>query len=98
MPHLKELVERHKDQPFTVLGVNTRDAPDAYRKGVEKFGVTWISAYQGVETSPISDLYRVEGYPTYYLLDAEGRVVESGHSGTAFDEQIAKLLDGMKQR
>ena len=95
MPHLKELVKLHQDQPFALIGINTGDSPKQYRDGLEKFGVTWISAYQG-EDSPIADLYRVRGYPTYVLLDAEGRIVQKGHSGTAMDKPIERLLESMK--
>jgi len=96
MPHLKELVKLHEGQPFAIVGVNTNDEPDAFRKGVEEFGVSWISAYQG-EESPISDLYRVVGYPTYVLLDAEGRIVYKGHSSSAVDAPIRELLAAMKK-
>jgi len=97
MPHLQELVKLHQDKPFALIGINTGDSPQAYRDGLEKFGVTWISAYQG-EESPIADLYRVSGYPTYVLLDTQGRIVAKGHSSTAMDAQIARLLADKKGR
>lgn len=91
MPHLRELVELYQDKPFAVIGVNTGDEPDAYRKGLKDFDVTWISAYQG-ESSPIADMYKVSGYPTYFLIDAEGKIVDSGHSSKAFDAPIKRLV------
>mgnify|MGYP003892604051 CR=1 FL=1 len=57
MPHLRELVKLHEDQPFAIIGVNTGDSETDFRNGVEKFDVSWISAYQG-EKSPIADLYQ----------------------------------------
>lgn len=96
MPHLQTLVERHKDDPFVLIGVNTGDSVDAYREGLEKFGVSWISAYQG-KTSPIADLFRVTGYPTYVLIDANGKIRERGHSGEAMDEAIVGLLSEAKK-
>ncbi len=95
MPHLQELVKLHADQPFALVGVNTRDSPEDYEKGLKDYGVSWISAYQG-SGSPISDLYAVQGYPTYYLIDAEGKIVDKGHSATAMDAKIEKLLAEMK--
>lgn len=91
MPHLSELVKLHSEAPFAVIGINTGDEPDVYRKGLTDYEVTWISAYQG-KTAPIADLYRVSGYPTYVLLDAEGRIVSKGHSSTAMDKPIKRLL------
>ncbi len=92
MPHLKELVKLHKDQPFAVVGIDCYDDEEKYRKGLEKHGLTWISAYHGEGENPIAKMYRVEGFPTYYLIDAEGRIVSKGHDGTAFDEKIVELL------
>tara|TARA_R110002126_G_scaffold12375_5_gene53781 strand:+ start:5916 stop:6215 length:300 start_codon:yes stop_codon:yes gene_type:complete len=91
MPHLRELVKLHEDQPFAIIGVNTGDSESDFRAGVEKFDVSWISAYQG-EKSPIADLYRVQGYPTYVLLDTDGKIVKKGHSGSAMDGDIERLL------
>ena len=94
MPHLKELVKLHEGEPFAIVGVNTGDDPEAFREGVEEYGLSWISAYQG-EDSPISDLYRVKGYPTYVLLDAQGRIVARGHGSSAMEAPIARLLKEM---
>ena len=94
MPHLQELVERHEEDPFVLIGVNTADSPEAYRRGLETFGVTWLSAYQG-KTSPIADLYKVEGYPTYVLIDAKGVIRGRGNDGHEMDAPIAKLLKEM---
>ena len=91
MPHLRELVKLHQDRPFALIGVNTGDSPEDYRKGLETHGVSWISAYQGEET-PIADMYRVRGYPTYFLLDTDGKIVMTGHSGSAMDDKIEELL------
>ena len=96
MPHLRELVKLHQDDPFVLIGVNTGDAEDAYRKGLEDYQVTWLSAYQGAET-PIADLYSVAGYPTYLVIDAEGVIRARGHSGEACDPVIERLLAQMKE-
>ncbi|MBL6720035.1 MAG: TlpA family protein disulfide reductase [Planctomycetes bacterium] len=92
MPHLRELVKLHQDRPFALIGINTGDSPEDYRKGLEDHGVSWISAYQGEET-PIADMYRVRGYPTYFLIDADGKIVMTGHSGSAMDDKIEELLE-----
>ena len=95
MPHLRELVKLHESQPFAIVGVNTNDSPEAYREGVEKFDVSWISAYQGQESWPISEQYKVEGYPTYVLLDPAGKILYKGHDAGALDAPIESLLAEM---
>ena len=41
-------------------------------------------------------MYKVSGYPTYFLIDAEGKIVGSGHSGKAFDAPIKRLVAALK--
>lgn len=95
MPHLKELVERHKDDPFVLIGVNYNDGEDEYLSGMEKFGVSWTCAYQG-QSSPISKLFEVTGYPTYFLIGPDGKILGKGHSGAAYDQTIQKEIDKLK--
>jgi len=67
-------VKRFEGRPFAIVGVNTGDDEKAFRKGVQDHGLSWISAYQGGR-SPISDLYRVDGYPTMLVVDHEGKIL-----------------------
>ena len=97
MPHLRELVKLHQDDPFVLIGVNTGDSPEDYKKGLDDYKVTWLSAYQG-EKSPIADLYSVAGYPTYLVIDENGIIRHRGHSGEACDSVIAGLLEKMKSK
>lgn len=97
MPHLRELVELNKDNPFALIGINTGDPVSEYRAGLKQFGVTWLSAYQG-QMSPIADLFKVTGYPTYILIDADGKMVGRGHDGKAYDAEIAKMVAELKAK
>ncbi len=95
MPHLKTLVERYKDDPFVLIGVNTNDAPEIYKAGLDKHGVNWLSAYQG-EQSPIASLFKVSMYPTYLVIDVDGTIAFRGNGG--FDEIIAELVTKAKDK
>lgn len=96
MPHLQELVELHKDEPFVLIGVNSNDAPDVYRAGLETYGVSWLSAYQG-ELNPITELFNVSMFPTYVLIDATGKIRNRTNTGTSVDAVIDKLLKEVKE-
>ncbi len=97
MPHLKELVERHENDPFALIGLNTGDSEKAYREGVEEYGLSWISAFQGQAMSPISDLYKVQGYPTYLVLDVDGKIVHRGHGKDEIDAVVKDLIAKAKK-
>ncbi len=89
MPHLGALVERYQDRPFAIVGINSGDAEDTYRRGLVDHKVTWISAYQG-SSDIISQLFNVEGYPTYLLIDHEGRIVMRDHGFE--DDKVEELV------
>ena len=91
MPHLRALVERYEGRPFAIVGVNTSDSEDAYREGVEKYKLSWISAFQGV-SSPISDMYRVTGYPTMLMIDHEGKIQWRDHQLGDSQEELLETL------
>ena len=78
MPHLRALVERYESRPFAVVGVNAYDDEAGYKAGLKDHKISWISAYQG-QNPIISELFRVEGYPTYLLIDHEGKILSRGH-------------------
>ena len=100
MPHLQTLVERHKDDPFVLLGVNFRDQPKDFRKGLETYKVTWPTVYQGFEggaaANPIGKLFEVRAFPTYFLIGPDGKILGSGHNGAAYDKKIAELIAEIK--
>ncbi|MFT5733105.1 MAG: thiol-disulfide isomerase/thioredoxin [Planctomycetota bacterium] len=97
MPHLKELVEHHKDDPFALIGINVGDSPEDYRKGVKEFEVSWLSAFEGQGGSAIASLYAVKGYPTYLVLDVDGKIVHRGHNPNAIDQVVADLVAKAKK-
>ena len=92
MPRLRALVKRHKDAPFTLLGINAFDSKSDFDAGAQEFEVSWPCLLQGSEEAPVSELYQVIGYPTMLLLDGSGRIRFTGLRGEAIDEAVATLL------
>jgi len=74
IPHERSLVEKYKDKPFTILGVNTDTDKAFYTRRAEEMKVTWRSAWCGGKDNPISRQFRISGYPTVYLLDGKGAI------------------------
>ena len=96
-PHERSLVARLKDEPFTILGVNS-DPADRYREAIERENITWPSFWDGGDTSgPIATKWGVRGWPTIYILDHEGIIRDKNKRGEAMDEVVDKLLAEMKK-
>ena len=94
-PHERSLVERLKNEPFVLLGVNTDESKDKYRDEAKKNGITWRSAMDGSTQGPICSKWGIEGVPTLYLIDAKG-VTEQLATMPGKDELRAQLLATMQ--
>ena len=91
-------MERHKDQPFAIVGVNTDGDKEAYLKKAVEYGLTWRSAWQGSTSGPIPTRWGVRAYPTMYLLDADHRVRYVNARGEKLDQAIEQLLGELEAK
>jgi hypothetical protein len=91
IPHEKALVERLKNEPFALLGVNTDDAKDEYRAKVADYGVSWRSAWQGSTQGPWPTQWGIDSYPTIFILD-EDHVIRAMD---ARGEELGRVVDGL---
>jgi peroxiredoxin len=93
IPHERELVERLKDKPFTLLGIATDESPDALRKMLDDNKVNWPNIYDGKRgEGAISKQWNIVRVPTIYVIDQEGVIRHRDLTGKALDEAIEKLL------
>jgi hypothetical protein len=93
-PHERSLVERLKNEPFVLIGINTDPSKDLYREEAKKNGITWRSAIDGSTTGPICTKWGVDGFPTLYLIDAKGVIRQAWNTvGSPGDEVIDKEVD-----
>lgn len=96
-PHERSLVERLKDEPFTIVGVNS-DPAEKYRDAIVRENITWPSFWDGGDTSgPIATKWGVRGWPTIYIIDHEGIIRDKNKRGEEMDEVVDKLLAEMKK-
>jgi hypothetical protein len=91
IPHERSLVEKWKDKPFVILGVNsdgtdTADGLAKYREQAKATGVTWRSFRDEASTPRTSETWRVQGWPTVYYLDHEGVIQKKDHGEATNDE------------
>jgi thiol-disulfide isomerase/thioredoxin len=96
VPHEKELVERLKGRPFVLVGVNGDDRTAAAKKVVEQEGMTWRSFWNGgAWNGAISTAWNVTGWPTVYVLDAQGviRYKLEGNGGKRTEAQLDEVIE-----
>jgi len=96
-PHERSLVRKLADKPFAIIGVNSdRDLEKLRKTSVEK-NITWRSFWNGKSGTrgPISKQWRVNGWPTTYLLDKDGVIRYKNLRGEALDKAIEELMAEM---
>ena len=96
IPHEKALVERLKNEPFALIGINTDQDKTAYRKQAEAKGVTWRSAWDGSTRGPLCTAWGVKGFPTIYVIDAKGKVqLKIAQAADWTDPKLTQYIDSL---
>ena len=95
LPHEKALVERLKDKPFALLGINSDGDAEEVNEMLAEQGITWRQAIDGSTEGPLATRWNVNGWPTIYVLDAEGKIrfrdVRDEEMEKAVNELLAEL-------
>ncbi len=93
VPHERELAERFKGRPFTVLGVDCDSDKAAALKVMKEQGITWPNWNDGDPgEGPIAQTYHVRGYPTVILIDAKGVIRSPNMLGSGLDKIVGDLI------
>jgi len=92
-PHERSLVKQLADKPFALIGVNSDSDIDEIREIVKEKKLTWRSFQDAGGDEKISDKWKVQGWPTVFILDAEGKIRYKGHgaSDSTIEECLAEL-------
>jgi hypothetical protein len=95
-PHERSLVKQLADKPFVILGVNSDRDRDKLKTVMADENITWRSWFDGGSTGgPIASEWNVTGWPTIYLLDAQGVIRQKNVRGPSLDRAIEELLAEM---
>lgn len=96
-PHERSLVKQLADKPFALIGVNSDADLEKIQETVKEKNITWRSFWNGPDGTrgPISTKWGVTGWPTIYVLDAEGVIRYKNVRGAKMDEAITTLLAEM---
>ena len=102
-PHERSLVSRLKDEPFALIGVNSDKDLEKVKPDLVKEQITWRSFWNGPQGTggPISTRWGIRGWPTLFLIDAEGRIRHrwlGSPSTEELDKAIDKLIEEARQK
>jgi thiol-disulfide isomerase/thioredoxin len=99
VPHERALAERLKDEPFAMLGVDCNDEKETARKVMERERITWPNWYDGnAPEGRIAKRYHITGFPSTFVLDAQGIIRAKGPRGERLEQVVDTLLKEMNQK
>ena len=92
------LVERMKGRSFALVGVNGDEDKSKAKKAVAANRMTWHSFWNGGTNGPITDKWNVKGWPTIYVLDAQGVIRFKNLRDKKLDEAVEALIKELEDR
>lgn len=89
-PLERRLVKQYANQPFALLGVNC-DEPARFRRVLAQKAVTWQNWHDG-PAGPIGQSWRIQSFPTLYVLDHEGKIRYVNVRGEELERAVKELV------
>ncbi|MEK6743311.1 MAG: redoxin family protein [Nitrospirota bacterium] len=71
MPELVRFAEKHKDEPFVMIGIDANESADAVRDFLKYYGVTYPVA---IDKGAAQKALAVRAFPTTVFIGADGTV------------------------
>ncbi len=92
--HERDMNRLLADKPFVLLGVNSDNKLDRVKNVVRDENLSWRHFWNGPQGTrgPISKTWNIEGWPTVYLIDAEGIIRYKNVLGEDIDRGIETLM------
>ncbi|MBL7724321.1 MAG: TlpA family protein disulfide reductase [Chitinophagaceae bacterium] len=95
-PTVVKAFNKYKDKNFTILGVSL-DRPgqkDEWMKAVMKDNLTWTQVSDLMFwSSPVVQLYSIEGIPYNVLVDPGGKIIAESLRGPALEAKLGEVLN-----
>jgi thiol-disulfide isomerase/thioredoxin len=92
MPELVSLYEKYHSRGFEILGIDAKDTRDQVAAFTKVHHMPWPQTIEN-ETDPITTRYRVDGWPTAFLVGVDGKFLEANYLGEVqLAAQLAKAL------
>ena len=91
-PHERSLVDRLKDQPFALVGVNSDQDMGKLKARLAEENITWPSFRDGSTSGPIATAWNIPAWPTIYVLDQKGVIRVKNVRGEELDRWVDRLL------
>lgn len=96
LPKIATLKEELAGKPFEVISISVDDeVEDVLNYQESELPMPWVNWHIGPD-SPILSQWGVQGFPTYYLVDAKGVIRDNSYFDENMKIKIKELVDEME--
>jgi len=92
LPHMKQIAQKFKDQPFVVLSVSLDADEQKWKSFVAKNEMTWKQYRDGSFEGPLAKLFGVRAIPQTFTIDADGVLQDQQIGDQAIEGKLKKLV------
>ncbi len=93
VPGLVAVYEKYRAKGFEIIGIASGDTREKLLAFTAEKRMNWPQTIES-DNGPIATLYRITGWPSYFLIGADGRIVVAAPGGEEIDiaGELAKLF------
>lgn len=92
LPNLKQLYEKTNRNDFEIISIVGESKFQNLEKAIEKFSINWPHIFSD-EDNQLVEKYKINGYPTTFLLNKEGYIIAKDIRGEELKEKVLELID-----
>jgi thiol-disulfide isomerase/thioredoxin len=93
LPNVLDVYRKYHDKGFEIIGISFDRSIEALQKVTKERGMTWAQYFDGKEwDNDFGAYFGIQGIPTMWLVDKEGKVADTESRGTELGNKVKKLL------
>ncbi len=95
-PHERSLVKKLADKPFVLLGVNSDGDAAKFKEIAAREKLSWPCILDGSTDGPIATQWGISGWPSIFVVDAQGVIRFKDVREQELEDAVEKLLSETK--
>lgn len=89
-PNVVATYKKYKNKSFKIIGVSLDRSEEPWKEAIKTDGLIWSHVWD--KAGQVAGEYAVEGIPSTFLLDKEGRIIAKNLRGDALENKLKEVL------
>jgi|JI6StandDraft_1071083.scaffolds.fasta_scaffold34265_3 thiol-disulfide isomerase/thioredoxin len=91
LPNLKSIFKRYGGDKFNIYGIAHDDELSIVKNHLKSKNVVWPNVFDNRNSAELVNLYKVQSFPTFILIDPNGKIIYRGIGKSSLNH-IDKIL------